>query len=1680
MGHIVGELNLNKTPQLVKNNSLVFAKNIRLLKDGTISRDTGLTKLPLDLQTIAETSLRLSTVYETESEKYAKLGNTINIEVDEFDNIQQLKDYISIEFFATPGHTTSADYIKLYEADADSFTYDNYGEVLAIANKNSKKFPLVSPEFFNKVARNDIAERWHPTTDENDETKFGDSGFGAMTDGSTTYDETKTYYKLYYDIVSSFLDEDSPNFDSGFFNTYFYDYRPYENLTNNTYSQAVYELLSVFVRDFSDDIVNCLSKSTSISSDITLQNNSYKDKIDKYLKLSTDYSAIYTKFNSAKSYKILGYIPYNTKFYLFLKLEPKNTNNPTSYSIVCYDEHTNEFVPINCNWRWSGGKITGHVITNLNGDVIINIGEYKDDDTLIPFKSININKSSVDDNESIYTQTPTIPVYNLIFRGYHTTPIPNGVYQFFIRYQIRDDYYTAWYPASKELFAGSKEIKKTNQGQLEYINLEHDAGRSFVFDVQHVIDVADIYTKFQIGFIISHDDENYARSWKHFDISTTTIEFDYDQAYIKEIDIADLTESAFQIYNVQNIASFKDKLYIANYKETDFNPNLQSYADAVKIDIQKETLDYSDIINNLPVTVSGDNITKIDDELIIDVIKNLVIQSASYITETNNSTENTEGIKEFDSGKGIKLRVTKTKVPIADNVIFENKGGRRYWSVNFISSPYGDKPGDVSNFYTGEFAFIKQLITYNKYPIHLGSDDSQKFMYCGYTYNSNDTYKGFANALNAGLNLAGGADVTDSVQKRAHLRTYNGYKTWALNNYIPNLTTITDISGGVEFSEYIDDVLNHIFANSVATINGVTKTLNITNWHEKKFWYIAKIKDGKALETDAAGYASDIYSAEGITRVPTNAVYTGDVYEIQLEVIEDFSGLRFTPSSQTPSFITINETISNLTTLLPYQTYKFFIHYMNKNGEITNGYQIGDKDGITIGEEPPNKIIYPSFSHVYYPAGYDSCFISIQHYKTKLATLFDIKTIPGVQIDSVDALCANCIDLDARLVSPVTNLPIVRNGWASVIGSYHGSFDSTYLELFGSNGKVVYSDPGHFPTGLDSYAYLKLDYTSNSDDTKLTKCTPFFNTDSYNDKNDLNLLGYLCHVRKLNDCIDYYYSDTEVFAKTINHNAIILDAKDVTYDIWGSYNSSPEFLVYSDFNLNYLSLTLDVIAKVKTNDYDYMQESTAAIVAISSVQLSDIYELKSMYRSYSKRYFYKTDNKSLIKFDNTVRSSKLEGDEASVNIYRFETGDYYNIPTNKGKIVNLVASGEAIIVHTQDAIFKFAGSNTITANGGEDVALKENQPFESGIQEMFGSQYGYGGLQNKRNSIVTQAGYFFYDADSNIIYGYSGDNKLGELSSPIEKLMNFATVVNIDFACDFYNDRLFINLKLNNGYFVTLSYNIRVNSFVSLHDFDYDYSITTKDKCYFLNDKDIYVVDDEAIGYKGLDKDDRLFPYRVTDKIDGHYVRAAILDVIYNDQYQQPKVLESIQWVCKAIEEYGNTWKISERMPNAEKVILKPFMAEEFCVPYSGEWLRIYSDLASTALNYINTRANDYSIYKTEDGVEVEELYRDDSHKITGENAYKYPRFNLGSYSFNYFRNILNNAPLVINSPENPEPYKTDVYTYVETSQGIVDRHPQADNKSLIYGRYFVGRFILSNRVNFKLENVMFITTPYK
>ena len=162
---------------------------------------------------------------------------------------------------------------------------------------------------------------------------------------------------------------------------------------------------------------------------------------------------------------IIDVIPYNDEFYCFFNaiVEYKTTNPETQVEeintkedsfIFCYKEKEDRFYPCNTAWKYHNGKIDGCVLNNIVGEKILVIAEY-DTNEKVPLKCINLTKSKNTDDESIYTQSPIIPITNLNCNGTFNYVIPNGCYQFFVRYKIRDNFYTDWFPASKELFTGN-------------------------------------------------------------------------------------------------------------------------------------------------------------------------------------------------------------------------------------------------------------------------------------------------------------------------------------------------------------------------------------------------------------------------------------------------------------------------------------------------------------------------------------------------------------------------------------------------------------------------------------------------------------------------------------------------------------------------------------------------------------------------------------------------------------------------------------------------------------------------------------------------------------------------------------------------------------------------------------------------------------------------------------------------------------------------------------------------------------------------------------------------------------------------------------------------------------------------------------------------------------------------
>ena len=1501
--------------------------------------------------------------------------------------------------------------------------------------------------------------------------------------------------------------------------------------------------------------------------------------------------------SNLSGYKIAGFISYNNEFYIFLF--KKTGDVITASKIVKYVENSdNTFTTSNvpCNWNYSGGEIDGLVIKSLNGDTLLIINEYnapKD----VPLKTINLNTCTVVDNESIYSQLPNIPIINLINTGTYSQKIPKGVYQFFIRYEIAKDFYTNWMPCSKELYAYNTTYKQIVQGTIKYSDDKSDSDFSFVLTPRNISNSTYSYSRFQLGFVLSNNDSVVCRTWKHFDISTinTPIYFSYEQTDIEEYDIDEMMKPLFELYNVKNVTTFKNKIYVSNYKETNFNPIFTNN-------------------NNGNVTYQ----TK---------------QIAAHYEALTNPTIHITGVTPTE---GYPLRRSEG-LP---------SGGFNKIGNAFVSAQFGIEIGEIYGEGNGFISVASDVLLPNGDP----------FDSTGYDNYPTIPYTNYEDAL-------GYAPTKDYIEI--------AYTTEGGTSYV-FIDKYYTPQGYVSFD--FEDADNEPY-DGLNVINGKIQAL-LGNY---EFLCITPDKQIKFI--DSTGVHDIQYIRYyGVSREDTITEF-GERYayffrvDLQLYVDSD---------------VTINyqRYVSEYKgqTLMPRTGYKFYVHYVKQNGEITNGYPVTNTgNDVTDWFNKDTYVCVPKFTNINIPSGYVAAFITYAKVKNKYVDVINT----GVSMTGTDGLTYylyDCIEIDSN-ISPKWDKISIRNGSDNLVKDsnafYRPSsfYDDTLPKVFGSTGKLISKVNITNPYILDEFEISK-------DKIELVRCTPYFTDSYFEDYEYLNLRGFISKVYKPenvsskldinNEFIDptdatkvldeytYYYTGTDIYTKnengdlnqykgkkdlgsssyttvlseynlealtlanqfvditrpyyvvnmnngennegtvnttqdasyeyyknktikstdntwlnkcilipfykvqdkdvglikklktgsvsnlirfnsgakyisyipvdsnghytlvndicTIDINSVSNVPVDVSVDgfeILGNSNMTFDYVDYSTISSNVETVTKDDVGHYITRVHQYTtentlnqcevekyilttaskvtvryakyvtetsikktqtwgwardnmisdsyggvvpdpnqeaqiwayhldigfvretdktyqsstsyeqnsSENTAELTAyqqfsyIESLNLSTLYKLPSEFINVQRptySIFNYEDN--IVEFNNTIRSSDILTDESKKYVFKFDATSYYNVDCSKGKIVNLVTVGNYIIVHTEDSIFTFSGSNSLqTANG--EAKLSESNVFDTGVTEVVGSKYGYCGLKQKNHACVTQSGYIFYDAPVNKIYAYTGQGSVNSISDNIDKLMKLGRIIDVNFGNDYYNDRLLICIKYNinsSTKFATLSFNYRLNSFVSAHNFWFDKSFNTKTNAYYASRDGaisgefgaISFSDKKTQSWTGLLNDfynseniTDIFP-RLT--IDNNL--SSVIDVIYNENYELIKTLNSVNWVCNSIYSFDedNTLMAEEKYEKSDNI-----------VNYPGDKIKIYTDTC---------RTEDIQVYSQ-----------------TVNNSYEKPRYNNGIWSFNYFRNI---------------------------STGSTNN---SDDKSLIYGKYIILRFIFdSYNHDFKLENVIF------
>lgn len=371
---------------------------------------------------------------------------------------------------------------------------------------------------------------------------------------------------------------------------------------------------------------------------------------------------------------------------------------------------------------------------------------------------------------------------------------------------------------------------------------------------------------------------------------------------------------------------------------------------------------------------------------------------------------------------------------------------------------------------------------------------------------------------------------------------------------------------------------------------------------------------------------------------------------------------------------------------------------------------------------------------------------------------------------------------------------------------------------------------------------------------------------------------------------------------------------------------------------------------------------------------------------------YREDIKDIDVYNKTIRRSNVIQDESRENAWRkFGLEAYKNITENKGIITNLVGIGNLVLVHTEHSLFIFDLNNELKTID-QNIQLHQPDAFDIAYKEVFTSELGYGGLQDKRSAIVDQFGYIFYNNDDNNIYRFD-NNQLAIISNDIVEWLVKAKPNNVRFANDIRNNRLLIKFDYDifrknedSSIFtqkrnLVISYNYKTQNFISTHSYYFRDAYNSKNRVYFINGfQSGNLVYDTIYNFTEAFNNYCTYAniYGYANAVEG-FNNSCKLSFIINEGYDIVKFLEYITY---------KLYKVDESVRGDV-----PFPVKKLDTPYAGQILRVYND---------NVNTNDINITVDNESIDPNE------HKNIFGN-YKKPYWDLGNWNFSYLRNMIGN-----------------------------------------------------------------------
>ena len=1364
-----------------------------------------------------------------------------------------------------------------------------------------------------------------------------------------------------------------------------------------------------------------------------------------------------TNYYTNSNFNIIGIIPCNSEIVIIV-----NNNNAALSQIFRYIEKTKQISLAYDKYKYNGGKIKGTYTYNVENSLIISIAE--DASSLnkkIPLKTINlgnINDSNIANDSLLSDDYISIsPKVKIPFNGtpnYIKGSAYKGWYFMYIRYKINTVDYTQWYNFGYPIYVD--ELKPHQIIRYVYpqtLTINDPTGLLYTMDgfndgygvgcSDRFSDVTDIsgttfktyisgldnrYTQYQIGLVCSS--KAYTKSFRTSDLNINTNIFVFDIKQLIEISVGELILDNYNYYNVGNITNYNNRLYITNYEEISSNND-----NILNIEVSPGV----NIIDNIDVKLRVENYTFYS--LLVDTFTtsmfahNRSLGQSTYQYETHildwnglpfSTFFNVDASTEFrivgtDTGgtsRNLIAAAGDITVNVRDNVypgyieirvlstiLYTFRGVVTYTNLS------NDATGEIKTDWIaigGEISYINNNNSFNfrknqstllpgeVYNFFIHFVDEYGHATNGYKLTNKDkrTVAGNPNEI---IPIKIDIDVSGYSNTEAYIAfdtdttigQINGYfngKVYALidSNGVLNgeITDPTLLQGCIDafYAKYKSIITNSNFNDykiyqifNTGYIGSVNLFGKHTNNNGDLLFKIPNIKD------------DNFYSLE-IQNVTIPNGYIG--YFISHEKFE--ATKRVTGFLTRADFRTQSKIINGTTLIATHDTYN--LNYSDKMFLYSSKFDIDDsikldynmltiihKDAFQRREIQPYEY-YQRNKFMKYPYDYnkvqnDRTYINneiyaMPEYKLVVAnSVKDDRVGVGTALQMTDSYNLfntkelnianndeNIVTYVAELSNISNNLYMSKNKTLIRISNVIYNSNNNYITN-GYNGRITYD--GVLIYNHDGFIFNEADFTA----------------------------------RRIRNSVDKpYYKNTLIISESISEHSYTNNIPFANY---------LQFMVYDDYFYESKHFNNEPrgymfpIKGLDTEDPNAKSFYPGAIVEPkNSIDLFknrqgsvDMFHLKT----YTN---FRDDLVNVSRFDKSIRRSNVIQDETRHNAWRvFPIEGYKNIAENKGIITNIIGIGFYLLVHTEHSLFMFNRDATLKTQD-RNVQLTQPDAFDIDYQEVFTSDKGYGGLQDSLSYVIDQFGYIFYN--ENLRHLFKFDNgKLDIIDEDFYLWLQKYKPYNVRFANDKYNNRLLIKcefdiqVKSEDGLIITteknmevFSYNYNTNKLISGHHYIFDKAYNTETELYILPHSDISIPNNIFSFKKGIEygyvHESLIKPsdVNIVKTIGTKKYFNASIGIIVNINYEVIKFLEFIKYKLRKVD--------NEHIYDYN---YKPVEKQSF--PYSGDILKVYSEHCDTnELDISNTTVNEF-------------------------NNYKKPYFELGSWNYNYFRNLIANHPTI-------------------------------------------------------------------